>query len=439
MNIKKYFEEASKRGIEPYQITHSITTETSVEVFNGDVEVQQIGSAQDISAKGIVDGKQGSFGTDAIDSTTPSLMAENVFNSAKYGKETKAEYYFKGGLKYKKPKKPTNPFVRASLKDLRELALKVCKEIQAKDSRITQTSVSITLVDSEDHKYNSYGLKCMEKSSYYILGVEIVAEDENKEPRSSSRSVYSLESLDDLYSRLNEKIDEIISDAVDFFGSKCVKSKKYKVVLANGVASQLLSYFLGQLNAKSIQKHLSLMEGKLNQQVVSKCLTIKNVPHELSFGATSYDTDGYPTKDFTVIDKGILKTYFYSVETALNDKCESNGCALGNGNGSIIVKYVKPGKYSKEAMFAKMKNGLYITDISGLNSGINGQTLDFSLPCSGYVIKDGKIDKSFSMSVVAGNLMEVFNSVLALSDDVDLYHGKSTPKMLIKSLSVSGN
>ena len=61
LNLKKYFEEAKKLGLEPYQVSYSVSTEASVEVFNGEVEQQQIGTAQDISAKGIFEGKQGSF------------------------------------------------------------------------------------------------------------------------------------------------------------------------------------------------------------------------------------------------------------------------------------------------------------------------------------------------------------------------------------------
>jgi PmbA protein len=85
-----------------------------------------------------------------------------------------------------------------------------------------------------------------------------------------------------------------------------------------------------------------------------------------------------------------------------------------------------------------MKDGLYITSVSGLNSGINGQTLDFSLPCQGYVIKDGKIEKATSMIVMAGNLKTLFNSIVALGNDIRYSAGTFAPSVLVKGISISG-
>lgn len=438
MNIQKYLKEAEDRGISPYQVNYSLSTEMSVDVFNGEIETQQIGSSQDISAKGIFDGKQGSFATDAIDSLTPSLMAEKVLESARFGKEAKAEDYFKGGLRYKPCKKPKTPFIETNLKELRHFGLDLCKIVREKDSRLTQVTVSVSMLTSSTTKFNSLGLKCSEKGKAYFGSIEIVCENEQKEPRSSYCGFHSMVSLEDLKEQALKKIDEMISLAVDFFGSKALPTKKYKVVLSRSAVSSLLGTYLSQLNAKSVQKHLSVFEGKIDQQIMSKCLTMKNTPHVLSPYATSFDADGHPTTDFTFIDKGVLKTYFYSVETANVENKESNGCSNGNGNGSPTIVYIKPGKYSLDDLFAKAKNGLYITSVSGLNSGINGQTLDFSLPCEGYLIKDGKKDIAFSMMVVAGNLKDVFDSVLAVCNDQELDQHKFIPSMLVKSLTVSG-
>jgi PmbA protein len=439
LSIKKYFEEAKKNGIEPYQVSYSTSTEASVEVHNGNVEVQQIGTTQDISAKGIHDGKQGSFSTDCIDKYTPSMMAENVLQSSLYGKEEKAEDYFHGGLKYRKTKPgKITTFKPSTLKELRDFALAVYEDVKAKDDRLTKITVAVSMQTAMSQKFNSYGVKCKDTASYYVCSISVVAENDKKEPRSGYKGCHSFYSLEDLKEKTKEIIPDVISSAIDFFGSSAMKTKKYKVLLSRNSVSSLLAYFLGQLNAKNVQQHLSLFEGKMDTQIVSKSLTMKNIPYAMSLGASNYDADGYPTKEFTFIRNGVLKDYFYSVETANKDHRDSNGCCSGNGNGGPIVVSVKPGKYDLDALFEKVRNGLYITSVSGLNSGINSQTLDFSLPCEGYVIKDGKKDKAFSMMVVAGNLSEVFNSVLAIGNDVDEANGRFIPSMIIKSLTVSG-
>ncbi len=437
--MKKYFEEAKKNNIDPYQTSYSTSTEASVEVHNGNVEVQQIGTTQDISAKGIHDGKQGSFSTDCIDKFTPSLMAENVLQSALYGKEAKAEDYFHGGLKYRKTKvSRIKDFRKSTLKELRDFALSVYEDVKSRDARLTKITVSVSMQTGESEKFNSYGVKCKDQGSYYVCSISVVAENEDKEPRSGYKGCHSFHSLEELKVKTREIIPEVISSAVDFFGSSALKTKKYKTLLSRSCVASLLSYFLGQLNAKNVQQHLSLFEGKLDTQIVSGSLTMKNIPYALSLGASNYDADGYPTQEFTFIKNGVLKDYFYSVETANKDNRKSNGCCSGNGHGAPIVVSVRPGRNDLDSLFAKVKNGLYITSVSGLNSGINGQTLDFSLPCEGYLIKDGKKDKAFSMMVVAGNLLDVFNNILAIGNDVEPDNGRFIPSMIVKSLTVSG-
>ena len=438
INLKKYLIEAEKQGIAPYQVSYSSSTEASVSVFNGDVEGQQIGTAQDIGAKGIVNGKQGSFSTDAIDKTTPSFLAQKVLESAKFGKEAKEDDYFKGGKKYRKAKTALKDFKVSTLKELREFALDLCAEVKAKDSRLAKVSVDVSMQTSISMKANSFGVQCSDELKCYFGYIEIVAEDEKGEPRSGGKGFLSFKSLEDLKQEAHRVLDEAIHSAVDFFGSPAAKSKQYKVLLDRSCVKSLLGFYVGQLNAKSVQKHLSLFEGKLGTQIASKNLTMKNTPHVTSPSASSYDADGYPTQDFTFIDKGVLKTYFYSVESANVDHVESNGCSVGNGNGAPVIISIKPGKNSVEELFTKMKNGIYLTSISGLNSGINGQTLDFSLPCEGYLVRDGKKAEAVSMIVAAGNLQNIFNSVIAVANDVEKEHCHFIPSMLIKSIAISG-
>lgn len=438
INTKEYFEEAKKKGLEPFVLSYSTSTETSVEVFNNEVESQQIGTTQDISGKGLFEGKIGSFSTDAIDGDTPALLTDNVLDSARFGKEDKAENFFKGGLEYKKAETDLEDFAPATLKELREFALDLCKKVQARDPRISKTEISISMVSSYSHYENSYGVKCADSAKTFYGYISIVAEDETKEPRSGGWSFRSFHSLEDLAKEAEKVIDLAVHSAVDFFKTKPCKGKKYPVVLAPSCVASLMPFYMSQLNAKSVHKHLSVFENKIGEQIMSSDMTIEHTPHVTASASSSYDADGYPTQDFTLIQQGKLNTYFYSVETANEENAVSNGCCVGNGNGGYFVLSVKPGEKSQEELFAQMQDGIYITDISGLNSGINDQTLDFSLPCQGYLVEGGKIVKAISMIVCAGNLKNLFESVIAVGNDVRNRGGIFTPSLLVSSLAISG-
>ncbi len=440
ISTKRYFEEAKKAGIEPFQLTYSTQRETSVEVFNGEVETQQIGTSTDIGGKGILEGKQGSFGTDFIDSATPELMMKKIVESAKFGKEEKAENYYHNDLdiRYRKAKTDLKDFKPATLKELRKFAVVLSHKVQQQDPRLAKVFVSVTMEESRSFKENSYGVRCQDKMRLFVGSIGVVAEDEKGEPRSGGEMFYSFLSLDDLAKEADRILERTIRSALDFFGTGPVKGKPYKIVFSPSSFSSLLSFYLGQFDAKNVQKHLSVFEGKKDAKIASSSLTLLHTPHTTCPSSSSYDADGVPTQDFTLLKNGVLKTYFYSVETAREDKVPSNGCASGSGYAGPICLTVKPGRSTKEDLFRRMKNGLYITFMNGLNSGINGQTLDFSLPCAGYVVSDGKIEKATSMILIAGNLRTLFEDIIALGNDSEYAGGCFTPSVLVRKLSVSG-
>lgn len=438
ININKYFEASKASKMDVFQMSYGTTTETSVSVFNNDVENQQIGVASDISGKALYQGKIGSFSTDAIDAKTPEIMMQAILESAKYGKEDKIDNFYKGGKKYRKAKICFADFKPSSLKDLRAFALDISAIAQKKDKRISKVQVDVSMITSQSLKANTLGLKAKESSKLYAGYVSIVAENEKGEPRSGGWSFKSFHNLEELKTNALKAIDHASKDALDFFGSVACKGKTYKAVLSPDSVSSLFSFYVGQLSAKNVQKHLSIFEGKLNQLIASKSLTVLHTPHVSSASSTSYDSEGVPTCDFPVIKRGVLTNYFYSLETANEEHIECNGCGCGNGNAAPITLTIKPGRFTQDELFAKVNNGIYINNISGLNSGINDTTLDFSLPCQGYLIENGKLSTPVSMIICAGNLKDVFADITAVGNDTYDGSGIITPSVVVNKLAVSG-
>lgn len=437
LNVKKYFEEARKNNITPFEINYSLDKEITVSVFNDKVEEQTIGNSFKLSGKGIINGKLGMHSTDKIDNNTPSELIKNIIESSKFGREEKKENFFSGGLKYKKAKILSKDFVSADLSTLKEKALSLTKEILKKDKRISKVELGISLNQSERQKYNDLGLVAKEKSAFYILQFEIICNADN-DTRTGYDYVCSFISVEDLVTKARNIIDKCVKQVVDSLLSKPIKSGKYKAVLSSEVTSYLTNFYLGGLNAKSCQKHISLFENKLEQKICSSYITLKHTPHIENTSSTSFDEEGYPTSDFVIIKKGILKNYFHSLETARNDKVSPNGCGKGLGEaGEVVVSFV-PSKKSEDELISKVNKGIYITKVSGLNSGIDEQTLNFSLPCEGYEIVDGKLTRYVSMIVCAGNLKDLFNDVSGVANNLNYKMPVVAPSVLVKKIAISG-
>lgn len=437
INTNKYFEIAKENKISPLELKYSFGKETTVSVFDDKVEEQTIGNSYKLSGKGIINGKLGMYSTDKIDLDTPSVMINNIISSAKFGRDEKKENFFSGGLKYKKAKIYSKDFVDSSLLEMKNEALSLSKEIKKMDSRISKVEVGLAKVEKEDQMYNSLGLAIKEKSRYYQLMFEVICNSDN-DTRTSYDYLTSFISIKDLKENAKALISKTVKSALDSLNSTPIKSGKYKAVLSNYVTASLTSFYLSTLNAKSIQKHISIFENKLNDQICSKSITLKHTPHVENTSSSSYDSDGYPTMDFVIVKKGILQNYFYSYETSLVDKVDNNGCGSGLGEASSIVTTFVPSKKSEEDLIKKINNGIYITSVSGLNSGIDEQTLNFSLPCEGYEIKNGKLTRYVSMIVCAGNLKDLFNDINGVANNLSNRMDVISPSVSVKKVAISG-
>ncbi len=438
INAHEYIKCGEEKGLTPYLLSYSFTTETSVSIMDGKVTNQTIGSSGSVSGTALYNGRVGTFSTDAVDEEAPQLLADNIYESAHFGRERSAETFYPGGKEYQ-PADINNPdFKDASLSELRELAFKIYEKARAVDPRITHCEVDLGYSKDHSEIHSSHDFGTEEDESVYMGDVVIVIEDEG-EPRSGWKSFHSFNGLEELEEKANIAIDEAYHDAADFLHSPQIPSGNYKVVFSRKVFASLLETTLSHLSAKSVHKHLSVFEGKLGEQILSPSLTIDHTPHVRSLSSTSYDRDGVPTQDFTVIENGVLKNYFYSYESALEEGVDCNGCGVGNGNDAPYVLTVKPGDKTLEDLFEEMGDGIYLTGLSGENSGIDDQTLNFSLPCKGYVVKDGKKGQAFSMVLVAGNLKDIFQNVIDLSDEDRYVSSSFVPYALIGSIAVSGN
>ena len=90
-------------------------------------------------------------------------------------------------------------------------------------------------------------------------------------------------------------------------------------------------------------------------------------------------------------------------------------------------------------MFAKVGDGVYINDVSGLHAGLNPQSGNFSLQSTGFLIEDGKKGRPLDLVTISGNLIDVFKDVVEVGNDVTLSpSGVSTQSVLIKQIGVSG-
>ena len=249
-------------------------------------------------------------------------------------------------------------------------------------------------------------------------------------------------SLDENEFEIDKFVEKVAKEALQKLGSVQCPSKKYPVVLNPECSASLLSVLINSLDAEEIQKHSSLLEGKLGQQALSKKLSIIENPLEKNLFFRYFDDEGVATNKKFLVNKGVISTYLYTLQTAAKDNAQPTGNGFGSPKAKADVGYVvvKGGRKSEEEMMSGISEGVYITELTGLHSGMNSHSGNFSLQCSGFMIRDGKKAEPLALITVAGNLINVFSNIKCIANNNKLVIGNqmSCPSVYVGKMAISG-
>jgi len=438
MNFNQFFALAKEKGISESQIQVSKSKALSISLFRREIEDFRVNESQNVIAAGIVNGKFGSSLTEKLGKDTFDFLTDRILLAARLNEKKEEADIFKGSEKYHK-KNVYNPAL-AAVPTEEKLALiqKIESKLYDADPRVAEVEVEYSEHESSSEFYNSFGLKLKQKSNYFYVVASVVMRD-GEATKNNWKVV-----LDKDLSALNvdEFVAEVVDGAAKKFGADSIASKKYPTVLDRDVMASLVNYFLSSAIADEVQRHTSMLEGKLGQKIASSKLTIEEKPLEKNVFFSYFDGEGVATRNKVVVKNGVLKTYFYNRETAKKDGVESTGNGtwgggkVGTGYGNV---FVKPGKQSFDELIADIKDGVYITDVAGLGTGMNATSGDFSCQAEGFHIVDGKVAEPLTLITLSGNLLKMLKDLKGFANDVKMTLGSiSIASAYIKSMSIGG-
>lgn len=214
----------------------------------------------------------------------------------------------------------------------------------------------------------------------------------------------------------------------------------YPVVFHPRVASSFLGHFIGAVNGSSIARGTSFLKEKMGQQIFADNVTITDNPtRPRGLRSRPFDGEGLNTGLLTLIENGVLKSWVLDSRSARQLGLSSNGRAARGTSGppspSATNLAFGPGEVSPAALIADIKEGLYITEMMG--SSVNALTGDYSRGASGFMIRDGQIAEAAAGFTLAGNLTDIFAS-LVLADDLVFRFGTNAPTLRTDALNIAG-
>ncbi|HEX8753403.1 MAG TPA: TldD/PmbA family protein [Solirubrobacterales bacterium] len=236
--------------------------------------------------------------------------------------------------------------------------------------------------------------------------------------------------------------------AVAMIGAVKPASRACPVVFDQTVAASFAGLLGGGLGANAVQRGRSPFAGRLGEEVASEAFALFDDGRDPEGPASApFDGEGVPRRRTALIEDGRLRTYLFDTYTATRGDAASTGSASRQGYRSLPTVstsnlVVAPGSRSPEQLLAEAGDGILVTDVAGLHSGVNPVTGVFSVGASGRAIRDGQLAEPVREFTIAGDLVSMLRAVSAAGSDarwVPFGGSVRTPSLLISELSISGS
>jgi PmbA protein len=236
--------------------------------------------------------------------------------------------------------------------------------------------------------------------------------------------------------------------ALEMIGAGKPESRSCAVLLDETVAASFVGLIGGGLSAKAVQRGRSPLAGRLGEEVASGAFVLHDDGREPDGPASApFDGEGVPRRRTALIEDGRLRSYLYDTYTANREGGASSGSASRQGYRSLPSVstsnlIVAPGSHSVEELLAQAGEGVFVTDVAGLHSGVNPVTGVFSVGASGRMIRDGALSEPVREFTIAGELVAMLGAVAAAGAAprwVPFGGSVSTPPLLIEELAISGS
>jgi PmbA protein len=232
--------------------------------------------------------------------------------------------------------------------------------------------------------------------------------------------------------------------ATRLLGSKKPSTERLTVVLDPFVTAQFIGILASTLSGDAVLKGRSLFADRLGEQVGASALTLVDDPtNPDAFTATQTDGEGLATRRNALIDNGVVAGFVHNAYTARRLGTVSTGSAVRGfkttpGVGCMATQ-LEPGDRDQAALIADIDNGVLVSGVAGLHSGVNPVSGDFSTGAEGLRIAGGELAEPLREFTIASTLQRMLKDVAAVGSDLEwLPMSAAGLTLVIDDVTVSG-
>ena len=230
-------------------------------------------------------------------------------------------------------------------------------------------------------------------------------------------------------------------------GGRKPSTERLPVVLDPWAAASFLGVLASALSAEEVQKGRSLLAGMVGQQVASGAVwLIDDGRLEDGPAAAPIDDEGVPTGRLPVIEGGVLRAFLHNTRTGTRDGVPSTGNASrpsyrGVPGVSPSNLFVEAGSDNAPAILERAGRAVYVQEVSGVHSGANPVSGEFSVGATGLRVDGGSLREPLREMTIASTIPEVLKAIVAVGSDLRFFPAGGaigTPTLLVGEMTLAG-
>jgi PmbA protein len=418
------------------------STSTSVKVHSGAIESLTQATSAGIGVRVIEDGRQGFAWAGSLDDDVVAEVLAEARDNVAYAQ---AEPWV--GLA--EPDGVEPPQIDLWREDLAaqpterkvDLALELERAVRARDPRISGVRTAQWADGAgEGAVATSTGIAVAGRSTFCHLSVLALA-TEGAETKTGYGVSVGREP-DDV--DLDLAAEDAVDRATRLLGAVQPGSGSVTLVLEPRMAATLLGVVAGTLNGESVLKRRSPFEDRVGEPIASPLVTLVDDPTDpLSLGADSHDGEGLATRRVPLIVDGVLKGFLHNTMTGRRAGVRSTASAVRGyrstpGVGAQALA-LATGAGSLDDLVAAVDHGVLVQSMTGLHSGVNPVSGDFSVGVDGLMVRGGQVAEPIREATIASTLQRLLLDVSAVGGEREWTPGGTgAAALVIPGVMLSG-
>ena len=422
--LNKVLESTSSLDYEYADLRYEYREGFSIEVRKGVVEASQVGIRRGVGIRVLADGAWGFASAESLELDELRKALEKAFKLAKTSAKAREKRVELAEVKVYKDRVSSrvkeNP-VDVPVEEKVGLALEVDRRITSYGDVIKD--VSVMYLDGSFRKVfvSSEGAEIVVEGVRTYLRVYATAGEAGK-LSPAYEAIGGVKGFEIYRGEEPFQLAKTVAErAIGLLKASLPKGGLSTVVLDNKLLALIVHEAFGHCAEADLVISGDILTGKIGQKVASELVTIVDDPEPPNAnGWTPYDDEGVKARKVFIVEKGVLKEYMQSRETAAVLGMEPTGNARAQDYSFVpIVRmrntYMMPGDWDPEEIIRETREGFYLKGAFGGQADANGDFM-FSVQ-EAWRIENGEIKEPYRGVTVSGNAIEVLKSVDAVGKD----------------------